>query len=251
MERDNGKKALSLQKNRGESLNLKMGVSKITENWSNGSFKIHGVRFKLDASLIVTVTVSNNAVKIFPRKEKERAKIGKATVGYYEASNIKKIWGWENKRLSVSPRKGKRKLEEGESSKGEATLSKKRKSATRMKAHDEKNDIEETSKEGSEMETNELEGEESWKDEEVGAEEEEGENESDNENPIHSASIGHDNSQPMVDKDDKDKEEKDMDSEREKNKEPEKEMAKDYLSEDKESKGEMRKEDDKIQKQWK
>lgn len=31
-------------------------VSKITENWSNGSFKIHGVRFKLDAGLIVTVT---------------------------------------------------------------------------------------------------------------------------------------------------------------------------------------------------
>lgn len=67
-------------------------VSKITENWSNGSFKIHGVRFKLDAGLIETIIgmphssinffrdlkVSNNTIKPFPCKE-ERAKIGKAT----------------------------------------------------------------------------------------------------------------------------------------------------------------------------
>lgn len=80
-------------------------VSKISENWCNGSFKIYGVRFKLDVGLIATVTgmphsglnffidlkVSNSAVNLFPRKEKERAKIGKATGGYYEASNIKKI----------------------------------------------------------------------------------------------------------------------------------------------------------------
>ncbi|XP_057870035.2 uncharacterized protein LOC131076738 [Cryptomeria japonica] len=141
----------------------------------------------------------------------------------------------ENKKLSVSPGKGKRKLEEGESSKGEASLSKKNKSATGMKANVEKNDSEETSKEGSEMETDDSEGEESWKDEEVGAEEEEGDNESDNEDPFHSASIGHDNSQQMGEKDNKDKEDKDMDFGKEKNKEPEKDMAKDNLSEDKES----------------
>lgn len=150
--RDNGKKALSLEKNKGESLKLNMGgdlrreepdntsrwkdmlkvwvklekgfltsfmeklvdydkgrvnltLSKITENWSNGSFKIYGVRFKLDVGLIATMTgmphsgvnffrdlkVSNNVVNLFPSKEKERAKIGKAMGGYYEASNIKKI----------------------------------------------------------------------------------------------------------------------------------------------------------------
>ncbi|XP_059070636.1 pheromone-processing carboxypeptidase KEX1-like [Cryptomeria japonica] len=109
----------------------------------------------------------------------------------------------ENKRLSASQGRGKRKLEEGEPSKEEATPSKKRKSTTGMKAHDNKNDIEETGKEGSEMEKDE--------------------------------SGGNDNSQPMVDKDDKDNDKKDMDSEREKNKEPKKEMTKDSLSKDKKS----------------
>ncbi|XP_059068435.1 uncharacterized protein LOC131858955 [Cryptomeria japonica] len=104
----------------------------------------------------------------------------------------------ENKRLSASPGKAKRKLEEGEPNKKEATSSKKSKSATGMKAHDEKNDTEETGKEGSEMEMDESEGEESWKDEDVGAEEEKGENESNNDSPIHSASLGNDNSQPMM-----------------------------------------------------
>ncbi|XP_059073120.1 uncharacterized protein LOC131873953 [Cryptomeria japonica] len=144
----------------------------------------------------------------------------------------------ENKRLSASLGRGKRKLEESEPSKKEATPSKKSKSATGMKSHDEKNDTEETGKEGSEMETDESKGEESWKDEDVGAEEEEGENESDNDSPILSASLGNNNSQPMSDKDDKDNEEKDMISKREKKKEPEKEMSKDSLSEDKESVGE-------------
>lgn len=64
------------------------------------------MRFKLDANLIAMVTgmphlglnffrdlkVSNNVVKLFLHKE-ERAKIGKAMGGYYNASNIKKIWG--------------------------------------------------------------------------------------------------------------------------------------------------------------
>lgn len=86
---------------------VNLTVTKVTKNWINGSFKIHGVRFKLDASLIAMVTcmphsglnlfrdlkVSNNAVKLFPCKEKERTKIGKATGGYYDASNIMKIWG--------------------------------------------------------------------------------------------------------------------------------------------------------------
>lgn len=98
-----GKEGISLQRNRADSLNPKMGgdlrreepdntltwkampkvwaklekgslssfreklmdydkgrvnlaVSKISENWSNGSFKIYGVKFKLDAGLISTVT---------------------------------------------------------------------------------------------------------------------------------------------------------------------------------------------------
>ncbi|XP_059078090.1 uncharacterized protein LOC131876664 [Cryptomeria japonica] len=140
----------------------------------------------------------------------------------------------ENKRLSTSPGKGKRMLEEGEPSKEEATSRKKSKSVIGMKAHEEKNDIEETGKEGSKMETDESEGEDSWKDEDVGAEYEEGENESDNDSPIHSASPGNDNSQPIVDVDDKNNEEKELNSKREKNKEPKKDMAKDSLSEDKE-----------------
>ncbi|XP_057813812.2 uncharacterized protein LOC131027733 [Cryptomeria japonica] len=118
----------------------------------------------------------------------------------------------ENNKLSASPGKGKRKLEEGEPSKEEATSRKKSKSATGMKDHDENNDIEEIGKEGSEMEIDESESEDSWKDEDVGVEDEEGENESDNDSPIHSASLGNDNSQPMVDLDDKDNEEKDLNS---------------------------------------
>lgn len=46
----------------------------------------------------------------------------------------------ENKRLSTSPGKGKRMLEEGEPSKEEATYRKKSKSAIGMKAHEDKND---------------------------------------------------------------------------------------------------------------
>ncbi|XP_059068494.1 uncharacterized protein LOC131859000 [Cryptomeria japonica] len=127
----------------------------------------------------------------------------------------------ENKRLSASPGKGKRMLEEGEPSKEEATSRKKRKSATRMKFHEDKNYTEEIGKEGSEMEIDESEGEDNWKDEEMGAEHEEGENESDNDNPIHSASPGNDNNQPMnLDKNGKQKDDK-------------------------------RKEDDRDQKQWK
>ncbi|XP_059073175.1 uncharacterized protein LOC131873994 [Cryptomeria japonica] len=103
-----------------------------------------------------------------------------------------------------------------------------------MKTQDDKNDTEETRKDGSEMEMDESGDEESWKDEDVGAEEDEAEDVSDQDSPIHSARLGNDNSQPMVEKDDKVNEEKEMDSEREKNKEPEKEMTKDNLSKDKE-----------------
>lgn len=85
-------------------------------------------------------------------------------------------------------------MEEGEPNKEEATSRKKSKSATRMKAHDDKNDTEKTGKEGSEMEMDESEVEDSWKDEDVGAEDYEGENEVDNDSPIHSASLGNDNS---------------------------------------------------------
>lgn len=74
---------------------VNLAVTKVTENWINGSFKIHGVRFKLDADLISMITgmrhsdlnlfrdlkVSNNVVKLFPCKEKERVKLGKATGG--------------------------------------------------------------------------------------------------------------------------------------------------------------------------
>ncbi|XP_059067487.1 uncharacterized protein LOC131858305 [Cryptomeria japonica] len=134
--------------------------------------------------------------------------------------------------------KGKRMLEEGEPSKEEATFRKKSKSAIGMKVHEDKNDTEEMGKEGSEMEMDESEGEESWKYEETGVEHEEGENESDHDSPIHSASPGNDNSQPMVDLDDKDNEEKDLNSEMEKNKEPEKDMEKYILSEEKKSAGE-------------
>lgn len=64
---------------------VNLAISKISENWSNGSFKLYGVKFELDARLISTVTgkphsglnffgdlkVSNNAVNLFPQKEKE------------------------------------------------------------------------------------------------------------------------------------------------------------------------------------
>lgn len=88
------------------------------------------------------------------------------------------------------------------------------------------------------MEMDEFGSEESWKDEDVGAEEDEAEDVSDQDSPVHSASLGNDNSQPMVEKDDKVNEEKDMDYEREKNKETKKEMVKDSLSKDKENAGE-------------
>lgn len=35
---------------------VNLAVTKIIENWIYGSFKIHGVRFKLDADLIAMVT---------------------------------------------------------------------------------------------------------------------------------------------------------------------------------------------------
>lgn len=87
---------------------VNLTITKNSENWCNGSFKIYGVKFKLDVCLIATVTsmphtrlnffrdlkFSNNTVNLFPRKEKERDRIGKAIGGYYEAGNIKKIWGW-------------------------------------------------------------------------------------------------------------------------------------------------------------
>lgn len=107
-----------------------------------------------------------------------------------------------------------------------------------MKAHEDKNDTEEIGKEDNEMEIDESKGENNWKDEDMGVEHEEGENEFDNDSPIHSASLGNDNNQPIVDVDDKDNEEKDLNSERENNKEPEKDMANDCLSEEKESAGE-------------
>lgn len=125
----------------------------------------------------------------------------------------------ENKRLSASPGKAKRKLEGGESSKEKATSSKKSKSASRMKTHEEKNDTEETGKDDSEMDTDDSDGEDNWKDEEVAVEDEGGENESDDDNPIHSASPGNFNIKPMVDVEDKNNEDKDVNSEREENKE--------------------------------
>lgn len=55
-------------------------VTRVTKNWKNGTFKIHGVKFKMDADLISMVIgmphtgfnffrdlkVSNNVVKLFP-----------------------------------------------------------------------------------------------------------------------------------------------------------------------------------------
>ncbi|XP_059064803.1 uncharacterized protein LOC131856869 [Cryptomeria japonica] len=107
-----------------------------------------------------------------------------------------------------------------------------------MKTQANKNDIEETGKDGNKMDTDESGGEESWKDEDVGAEEDEAEDVSDQDSPTHSAILGNVNSQPMVEKDDKVNEEKEMNFEREKNKETEKETAKDSLSKEKEGVGE-------------
>ncbi|XP_059067614.1 uncharacterized protein LOC131858399 [Cryptomeria japonica] len=138
----------------------------------------------------------------------------------------------ENKRLSVSPRKGKRKVEEGGPSKEESTLSKKSKSTTGMKIQEDKNDSEDTKKDGSEMEIDESGGEESWKDEDMGEEEGEAEDVFDQDSPTYSASL--DNRQPIEEKDDKINEEKEMDIEKENNKEAKKEMVKENLSKDKE-----------------
>ncbi|XP_059066202.1 uncharacterized protein LOC131857546 [Cryptomeria japonica] len=77
--------------------------------------------------------------------------------------------------------------------------------------------LEETGKDGSEMDTDESEGDDNWKDEDVGAEDEEGENEFYNDSPIHNASPGNDNSQPMMDnleKNEKRKDEKRKDYDR-------------------------------------
>ncbi|XP_059066305.1 nucleolin 2-like [Cryptomeria japonica] len=133
--------------------------------------------------------------------------------------------------------KAKRKLEGGDSSMEKATSSKKSKSASRMETHEEKNDIEEIGKDGSEMDTDDSDGEDSWKDEEVGVEDEGGENESDNDSPIHNANTSNYNSKPMVDMEDKDNEDKDVNYEREESKEPEQDITKDRLSEDKEIQG--------------
>lgn len=119
-------------------------------------------------------------------------------------------------------------MEGGDLGKEKVSSSKKRKSAPGM-------EIEEIEKEGSEMETDDSDGDDKWKDEEVGIEEESSDNESDNESPMHSECPGKDNSHPMEDMDYKDNEEIDVNSERERNKEPEKNMTKDSLSEDKES----------------
>ncbi|XP_059075315.1 replication protein A 70 kDa DNA-binding subunit C-like [Cryptomeria japonica] len=101
-------------------------------------------------------------------------------VGYFN--------GKENKRLSVSLGKGKRKMEEGEPSKEESTQSKKGKKATGVKIQEDKDnqketeiDLEDIRKDGSEMETDESGGEESWKEEEGGAEDV-----FDHDNPTHS-----------------------------------------------------------------
>lgn len=63
---------------------VNLAVTKVTENWKDGSFKIHGVRFKLDVDFISMITgmphsslnffrdlkVSNNAVKLFRVKRR-------------------------------------------------------------------------------------------------------------------------------------------------------------------------------------
>ncbi|XP_059068240.1 uncharacterized protein LOC131858808 [Cryptomeria japonica] len=79
----------------------------------------------------------------------------------------------ENKRLSVSPGKGKRKIEEGGRSKDEVTQSKKGKKATMEKIQEDMGkqkdtevDSEDMGKDESKMETDESDGEESWKEEE-------------------------------------------------------------------------------------
>lgn len=141
----------------------------------------------------------------------------------------------ENKRLSASS--GKRKLEGGDSSKEKVYSSKKSKSASGIETHEEKIETKEMGKEGSEMDMDDSDGEDSWKDEEVGIKEEGDDSESNNESPIHSDCPGKDNSHPMEDVEYKDNEDKDVNSEREENKDPKKDMTKDSLSKDKESVG--------------
>lgn len=147
--------------------------------------------------------------------------------------------------MSVSPGKGKRKMEEGGPSKEDSTQSKKSKNATGLKIQEDKdiqremeNDSDDIEKDGSEMETDETSGEESWKEEEVGEEEGGAEDVSAQDSPTHSVSLGTINSQPMEEKDNKINEEKEMDMEQEKNKEFEQEMDKENLSKDKEYAGE-------------
>ncbi|XP_059073535.1 uncharacterized protein LOC131874263 [Cryptomeria japonica] len=140
-------------------------------------------------------------------------------IGTKEGKSNKEEPNGENKRLSASLGKAKRNLEGGESSKEKATSSKKSNNAFGTETHEENNDTEEIGKDGSEMDMNDSDGEDNWKDEEVGVEDEGGENEFDNDNSIHTASPGNYNNKPMVDVEDKDNEDKDVNSEREENKE--------------------------------
>lgn len=110
--------------------------------------------------------------------------------------------------MSTSLGKGKRKLEEGGPSQEESIQRKKSKSAIGLETQDDKNDTKETRKDSNEMEMDESGDEESWKDEDMGAKEDEVEDGSDQDSPIHSANLGNDNNQLMVEKDDKVNEEK-------------------------------------------
>ncbi|XP_057848801.2 uncharacterized protein LOC131059779 [Cryptomeria japonica] len=101
----------------------------------------------------------------------------------------------ENKRLSMSLGKGKRKSEDPGPSKDELKQSKKVKKASvekkvedMDKQKDTEVDPEDMGKEGSEMEIDDSDGVESWKDEEVGEEERGDEDDSDQNNPTHSTS---------------------------------------------------------------
>ncbi|XP_057866686.1 uncharacterized protein LOC131074132 [Cryptomeria japonica] len=114
-------------------------------------------------------------------------------IGGEEGGDEEGLRDQENKILSTSPGKGKRKLEEGGPNKEELTENKKSKIVTSMKIQENK-DIEETRKDGSEMDTDESGGDESWNDEDVGAEGDKNEDVSDQESPTHSASLGNVNS---------------------------------------------------------
>ncbi|XP_059066359.1 uncharacterized protein LOC131857675 [Cryptomeria japonica] len=118
----------------------------------------------------------------------------------------------ENKRLSVSPGKGKRKMEEGGPSKEELSQTKKSKKDTVEKIQEDMGKQKETEvhskdleKEGSEMETDEFDGEERWKEEEMGEEEGGAEDVSDQDSPTHSDKLNN--------------EERDLETEQEKEKE--------------------------------